>query len=86
METMNKSRLKRRLAAACLAFVATVGAFTGPARAADDVTPHDGRLDIYVTKTVALDTGTAGTWLIFMMLGVVGLTGMFKDAKRSHLD
>ena len=84
-----KSRLNLRAATVYLAFISAVGSFVGPvqiARADDDVTPNDARLDTFQTQTVALDSGTALTWLALMGLGVVGLTGLFKDAKRSHLD
>lgn len=86
-----KSSLKRRGAVFCLAFVTVLGSFVGPAsvaRAADeDVSPNDARLDAFVKKPVVIETsGTALTWLGLMGLGVIGLLGMFKDAKRSHLD
>lgn len=85
-----KSSLKRRSAAFFLAFVTVLGSFAGPAsvaRADDDVSPNDARLDAFQKKSVVIEkSGTALTWLAFMGLGVIGLLGMFKDAKRSHLD
>ena len=85
-----KSRLNLRAATVYLAFISAVGSFVGPAQIAraddQDLTPNDGRLDAFQSQTVALDTSTALTWLALMGLGVVGLTGLFKDAKRSHLD
>ena len=90
MMVIMKSRLNLRAATVFLAFISTVGSFVGPAQIAradeGDVTDHDARLDTFQKQTVALDTGTALTWLALMGLGVVGLTGLFKDAKRSHLD
>ncbi|HEX5244938.1 MAG TPA: hypothetical protein VFW23_16895 [Tepidisphaeraceae bacterium] len=85
-----KSSLKRQGATFCLAFVTILGSFVGPAsvaRADDDVSPNDARLDAFQKKSVAIEnSGTALSWLGFMGLGVIGLLGMFKDAKRSHLD
>jgi hypothetical protein len=84
-----KPPLKLRLAAVLLASVTTLGSFVGHARADDDVTPDDARVDTYTVKTTAFPdggNGTAKAWLFLMFLGIVGLTGMFKDARRSHLD
>ena len=90
MMALMKSSLKRRGATFCLAFVTVLGSFVGPAsvaRADDDVSPNDARLDAFQKKSVVIEkSGTALTWLGLMGLGVVGLLGMFKDAKRSHLD
>jgi hypothetical protein len=47
---------------------------------------HDARLEGYTDKMV-LDTGNnAMLWLGFGVLAAVTLLGLFKDAKRSHLD
>jgi len=85
-----KSSLKRRGATFCLAFVTVLGSFVGPtsvARADDDASPNDARLDTFQKKAVAIEnSGTALMWLGLMGLGVVGLLGMFKDAKRSRLE
>jgi hypothetical protein len=46
----------------------------------------DGRIDNY-GKNVTLDSGgTALTYFVWAGLGVLGAIGLFKDAKRSHLD
>jgi hypothetical protein len=56
-------------------------------RAADDEsTSYDARVEGYPQK-VQLDSGsTALTWLLFVVLGVLTLAVLFKDAKRTHLD
>lgn len=46
----------------------------------------DGRLEGYATN-VTLDSGSTGlTWVMFIILAVICLGGLFKDAKRTHLD
>jgi hypothetical protein len=47
---------------------------------------RDARLEGYGTK-VAMDTGGLGlTWIAFVILAVIGVSALFKSAKRSHLD
>jgi hypothetical protein len=59
------------------------------ARADDDSSSPkdvDGRLDNY-GKSVTLDSGGAAlTYGVWALLGVLGAAGLFKDAKRTHLD
>ena len=46
----------------------------------------DGRLEGYASN-VTLEGGSTGlTWVVFIILTIVCLGGLFKDAKRSHLD
>ena len=46
----------------------------------------DGRLEGYATN-VTLDSGSTGlTWVVFIILTIICLGGLFKDAKRTHLD
>ena len=70
---------------ACL--LAWTGAPRGAAGAAAELEIEtDARLEGYTDK-VALEPGNnAMTWMGFGFLAVVTLLGMFKDAKRSHLD
>ena len=52
----------------------------------------DGRLEGFVDAAqkpvnVTLEGGgTGGTWFVFGILAVICLAGLFKDAKRTHLD
>jgi hypothetical protein len=47
---------------------------------------YDGRLDNF-GKNVTLDNGGAAlTYFVWAGLGVLATIGLFKDAKRSHLD
>jgi hypothetical protein len=53
---------------------------------ADDQTPIDGRFQAY-GQTVALPPGgTALFWLLLIPLTVITVGGLFKNARRSHLD
>jgi hypothetical protein len=47
----------------------------------------DARLEGYGTDKVVIEEGsTAMTWVGFTILCLIALLGMFKDAKRTHLD
>ena len=47
---------------------------------------HDARLEGY-TDAVTLEEGSmALTWLAFAFVSAIALLGLFKDAKRTHLD
>lgn len=46
---------------------------------------HDARIEGYQTP-LALDGSSALTWMLFVALAVVGVSVLFKNAKRSHLD
>ena len=57
--------------------------------AAQDVEaePPDARLEGYGKVSPVLDSNsTALTWLLLVGLGVLCISVMFKDAKRTHLD
>ena len=83
--------LRRALRAAgarfVLSAVLTVAACAGPALAQEEGIEHDGRLEGYAEKVI-IDGGesTALTWLLLVFLGMVSLSVMFKNARRSHLD
>ena len=56
------------------------------AAAEEEVEGRDARLEGYANK-VAMDTGGLGlTWIMFIVLAVIGVSALFKSAKRSHLD
>jgi hypothetical protein len=86
-------RSPTRLLIASLAFVAAAGSWVGPVAtaraAAEDVdTKYDARLECFPPdkNAVMKDSGTATAWLAFAALAMVGLGGLFLNAKRSHLD
>jgi len=62
-------------------------ALTPLAALADDAKPpYDGRLEGY-GKSVTLDGGgIALLWILLICLTILALAGLFKNAKRSHLD
>ena len=46
----------------------------------------DARLEGY-SQNVTLEGGSTGlTWVLFIVLAAIALGGLFKDARRSHLD
>jgi hypothetical protein len=70
--------------------VSGVLTFSGAAQAAapqsdEDAATHDARTEGYAGK-VQIDGSVAGTWIIFILVTIVSLSALFKDAKRSHLD
>ncbi|HZL35282.1 MAG TPA: hypothetical protein VFC78_08225 [Tepidisphaeraceae bacterium] len=84
-----KSRTKHRFIRACLTLCTLIGpivATAGTARATDDDLSDDARLVGYEGKHVVLDAGSAPSYMLLFALGVVGLSVMFKSAKRTHLD
>lgn len=47
----------------------------------------DARYEGYGTEKVTIDEGSSAmTWVGFTILCLIALLGMFKDAKRTHLD
>ena len=59
----------------------------GQAAAQELEIPHDARLEGYGgEKMVMEESNNAMTWMGFGVLAVVTVLGLFKDAKRSHLD
>ena len=77
----------RRTAAALCAALALFAAPATSSAADDSEVTTDGRLEGY-QQSVAITGGGAvtGTWMLFFALAVVGVSVMFKDAKRSHGD
>jgi len=88
-----------RWLALCVVVLAVL-ARPAPARADEDPINNDGRLEgftqideprtnppRYKELPVAMQkSGTGGTWIIFILLTVVGVAVLFKNAKRTHLD
>jgi hypothetical protein len=76
--------MKQRLLAILLALPAILA---NPAAAlAQEETVHDGRLDGYPGGVVLDGGSTALMWLLLFVLAAIGLSVMFKNAHRSHLD
>jgi hypothetical protein len=84
------NRMKRRLIGACCRWVAIAVLALSPATAlaAEEVDTEgvDARVQGYSTNVI-LPKGSEGmTWVIMIVLGVICCGGLFKDAKRTHLD
>lgn len=84
--SFQKRRINRRLITAWLTVLSILGpVLGGPGVArADDAKTSDARLEGYTGKTPALDVGVGTYYLLIALLAVLGLSPMFKDAKRSH--
>lgn len=75
-----KPRLYAALCGLCTLFSPVM------ALAAEEINPDvDTRLSAY-GKHVSMDSGTALTYMLFIVLALISLGVLFKDAKRSHLD
>ncbi len=77
--------LKRVLPGLCLAIV-LLAAAPGSVRADDEPEVYDARLQGYEQTVQLQSSSTALTWLLLVALGVVCVSVLFKDAKRTHLD
>lgn len=92
MPRMNFKRIKRRWLDACCRWVAIIALAVTPATALaqrDDDEEHetyDARIEGYAENKTLPGGGTALTWIAFIFLTVVACAGLFKDAKRTHLD
>jgi hypothetical protein len=53
---------------------------------ADAPDPIDGRLEGYAGGKTLPASGQAMTWIACILLALIAAVGLFKDAKRSHLD
>jgi hypothetical protein len=79
------SALRRWLLLACLCLGAVVAA-PSTARAQDEEIKLDARLEGYQGQVSVQNQSTALMWLLFVLLAVIAVAVLFKDAKRTHLD
>jgi hypothetical protein len=77
----------RWIAIAALALAPAMTTSTAMARS-DEPEPDivDARLEGYSGNMTLPASSNGLTWVLFVILAVVGCAGLFKDAKRSHLD
>ncbi|HLL87793.1 MAG TPA: hypothetical protein VK324_00665 [Tepidisphaeraceae bacterium] len=81
--------LSKRLLTPVALLLAGLLSVAAPARAATDDDGKeivDARYEGYGRDVQAKGGSTALTWLLTGVIGVVALSVLFKDAKRSHLD
>jgi hypothetical protein len=92
MRGMNFTRTKRRWLERYCRWAAIVVLAVTPATALaqrGDTEEHeiyDARLEGYAGNKTLKGGGDALTWIAFGFLTIVACAGLFKDAKRSHLD
>ena len=82
-ENMMRNRLSIGLMSMILLLAANQSAWARAPEEEHEVV--DARLEEY-GRNVTLNGGTALTWILFVFLGGICVIGLFKDAKRSHLD
>ena len=75
-----KRHAARLFCAATLLFAPTISTL-----AADEEKVPNARLEGF-GRNVKVEGSTTGTWVLFVVLSVVCMSVLFKNAKRSHLD
>ena len=87
MKRTTKQNLLRSAAVAVLALAPVWSPSTALARDAEpEKEVYDARLEGYQTNPTLPPAGSGLTWCALLGLGVLCCIGLFKDAKRSHLD
>jgi hypothetical protein len=84
-------RIKRGWATAACRWVAIVMLAVAPATAQaakpeEEHDVYDARIEGYASSRTLPAGGNALTWIAFVVLAVIACAGLFKDAKRTHLD
>ena len=69
-----------------IAFTWVVPAMVWASRGDEEVPSHDARLDNYAQNVILEPGGTALTWFLTVLLALLCVGVMFKNANRSHLD
>jgi len=91
MRRMNLTAIKRRWLNVCCRWVAVLAIALAPAtamaqKASEEHDIYDARIEGYEGNKTLPGGGQALTWIAFIFLAIVACAGLFKDAKRSHLD
>jgi hypothetical protein len=84
--TMMTKRHKWILPLVCLLAWAAAPLAPSRAMAQELEIDHDARYEGYGEKVVVEEGSAAMTWVGFTFLCAITLLGLFKDAKRTHLD
>jgi hypothetical protein len=77
--------MKHRLIMTCGALLAWLATPLSALAQDEDREILDARLEGYPSN-VTLDSSSALTWIVFIILALLALGSLFKDAKRTHLD
>jgi hypothetical protein len=86
------TKTKRRWLNWCCRWVAILALAMAPAstamaqKASDEHEIYDARVEGYAGNKTLPGGGVALTWIAFIFLTIVACAGLFKDAKRTHLD
>ena len=86
MKSMRTLRQTSRRWVVVLACLLAPACLPTAAVAQEPEVPHDSRMEGYAEKMVLEGGNNALTWLGFAFLAAIALLGLFKDAKRTHLD
>ena len=91
MRGMKLTWIKRRWLNACCRWVAIIVLAVTPATAlaqrdSEEHEIYDARIEGYAGNKTLPGGGVALTWIAFIFLTIVACAGLFKDAKRTHLD
>jgi hypothetical protein len=84
MPRMERRRTVRWLAAAIISLAPVTSALARTEEPEKDI--YDARLEGYANSATLPSGGTGLIWCGFVFLGVLCCAGMFKDARRTHLD
>ena len=86
-KTNPRTRRFRWLLVACLwACLMTALLPAGRALAQEEEIKRDARLEGYPMNVSVPSDSTALTWILLIFLGMITLSVMFKNARRTHLD
>lgn len=89
MMTVRRHMLRKWMVPLMFLLAWAAAPFTaGPRAAAQELeVTNDARYEGYGSDKVTIEEGsTAMTWVGFTILCLIALLGLFKDAKRTHLD
>lgn len=91
IETMTPPRRNRaltRLSRAACAGVLALAPLLAPvaALAQEEEIKKDARMEGYAEKVTVDNDSTALMWLLLILVGAIGFSVTFKNARRTHLD
>ena len=87
MRIMKRAMLRTMVRYVAVALVSLMPATTALARSDEpDKDIYDARLEGYQTNPTLPSGGSGLIWVSMIFLGILCCAGLFKDARRSHLD